>query len=96
MTPDAFADPGDLDLECTVHGHGMQKSRTSRLMFSAGYPVSYLSAITAPLPGDVIVTGIPAGVGMARTPRRYLRPGDQVVSRIQGTGTIRQDVVAAS
>ncbi len=96
VTPDAFADPGDLALECTVNGQSVQTSRTSRLIFSVGYLVSYLSAITALLPGDIIFTGTPAGVGMARTPRRYLRPGDQVVSRIEGIGTIRQDVVAAS
>ncbi len=96
MTADAFADPDDLALECTVNGQSMQKSRTSQLIFSVGYLVSYLSAITALLPGDIIFTGTPAGVGMARTPRRYLRPGDQVVSRIEGIGTIRQDMVAAS
>jgi 2-keto-4-pentenoate hydratase/2-oxohepta-3-ene-1,7-dioic acid hydratase in catechol pathway len=96
VTPDVFADPDDLALECTVNGESMQKSRTSRLIFSVGYLVSYLSAITALLPGDIIFTGTPAGVGMARTPRRYLRPGDEVVSQIEGIGTICQDAVAAS
>jgi 2-keto-4-pentenoate hydratase/2-oxohepta-3-ene-1,7-dioic acid hydratase in catechol pathway len=67
----------------------MQKSRTSQPIFSVGYLVSHLSAVTALRPGDITFTGTPAGVGMARTPRRYLRPGGQVVSRIEGAGNHR-------
>lgn len=96
VTPDEFADRDNLALECTVNGESVQKSRTSQLIFSVGYLVSYLSAITPLLPGDIIFTGTPAGVGMARTPRRYLIPGDHVVSWIEGIGTISQDVVAAN
>jgi 2-keto-4-pentenoate hydratase/2-oxohepta-3-ene-1,7-dioic acid hydratase in catechol pathway len=96
VTPDEFDDPDDLALECTVNGESVQKSRTSQLLFSVGQLVSYLSWITPLLPGDIIFTGTPAGVGMGRTPQRFLRPGDEVVSRIEGIGSIHQTAVASS
>jgi 2-keto-4-pentenoate hydratase/2-oxohepta-3-ene-1,7-dioic acid hydratase in catechol pathway len=96
VTPDEFADPDDLALDCTVNGKTMQKSRTSELLFSVRQLVAYLSSITPLLPGDIIFTGTPAGVGMGRTPKIYLRPGDEVVSTIEGIGSLHQRAVEAT
>jgi 2-keto-4-pentenoate hydratase/2-oxohepta-3-ene-1,7-dioic acid hydratase in catechol pathway len=93
VTPDEFADPDDLALDCTVNGKTMQKSRTSELIFSVPQLVAYLSSITPLLAGDIIFTGTPAGVGVARTPQVYLRPGDEVVSTIEGIGSLHQRAV---
>jgi 2-keto-4-pentenoate hydratase/2-oxohepta-3-ene-1,7-dioic acid hydratase in catechol pathway len=94
VTPDEFADPDDLAIECTINGETVQKSRTSNLIFSVPELVSRLSTVTPLLPGDVIFTGTPAGVGWARKPQRYLRPGDVVVTRIEGIGAIKQGCIA--
>lgn len=96
VTPDEFANPDDLGLDCTVNGKTMQKSRTSELLFSVPQLVAYLSSITPLLPGDIIFTGTPAGVGMGRTPKVYLRPGDEVVSTIEGIGSLHQRAVGRS
>jgi 2,4-diketo-3-deoxy-L-fuconate hydrolase len=67
----------------------MQKGRTSDLVFSVPELISRLSAITPLLPGDVIFTGTPSGVGMGRTPQRFLKPGQELVTYIDGIGTMR-------
>jgi 2-keto-4-pentenoate hydratase/2-oxohepta-3-ene-1,7-dioic acid hydratase in catechol pathway len=90
VTPDEFADPDDLEVECRVDGESVQKARTSSMIFSVAELIARLSAVTPLLPGDVIFTGTPAGVGGARTPPRFLRPGQVVVSRIAGIGELRQ------
>ncbi len=95
VTVDEFADPDDLAIECLVNGESVQKSRTSSMVFPVAELIARLSAVCPLLPGDLIFTGTPAGVGHARTPRRYLRPGDQVVTRIEGIGQLRQTCVAA-
>jgi 2-keto-4-pentenoate hydratase/2-oxohepta-3-ene-1,7-dioic acid hydratase in catechol pathway len=89
VTVDEFADPDDLALGCTINGEPVQSSRTSQLIFSLPELVSRLSAILPLLPGDVIFTGTPAGVGVARTPRRFLVAGDELVSTIDGIGELR-------
>lgn len=89
VTPDEFADPDDLALDCTVNGEQVQKGRTSQMIFPVAELVARLSAVCPLLPGDVIFTGTPAGVGMARTPPRYLAPGDEVLSTIEGIGSLR-------
>jgi len=94
VTPDEFANPDDLAIECEINGESVQKSRTSNLIFSVPELVSRLSAVTPLLPGDVIFTGTPGGVGVARKPQRFLSPGDEVVTRIEGIGTISQRCVA--
>jgi 2-keto-4-pentenoate hydratase/2-oxohepta-3-ene-1,7-dioic acid hydratase in catechol pathway len=94
VTPDEYEDPDDLELSCTVNGEEVQKSRTSQLIFPVPELIARLSAVCPLLPGDLIFTGTPGGVGMARTPRRFLSPGDVVVSRIEGIGEIRQRCVA--
>jgi 2-keto-4-pentenoate hydratase/2-oxohepta-3-ene-1,7-dioic acid hydratase in catechol pathway len=95
VTADEFADPDDLAIECLVNGESVQKSRTSSMIFPVAELIERLSAVCPLLPGDLIFTGTPAGVGHARTPQRYLRPGDEVLTRIEGIGQLRQTCVAA-
>ena len=94
VTPDELDDPDDLELGCTVNGEEVQKSRTSDLIFGADALIHLLSSVTPLLPGDLIFTGTPAGVGGTRTPPRFLSPGDELVSTIEGIGTIRTGFIA--
>ena len=80
---------GGLELSCDVDGEEMQKSVTSELVFPPNELVSYLSDIFTLVPGDVIATGTPSGVGHSRTPPRYLQDGSVVVSRIESIGELR-------
>ena len=75
VTPDELADPDDLALGCSVDGETMQEARTSDLIFGVPRLVAELSAVLPLLPGDVIFTGTPAGVGGSRDPTRFLPPG---------------------
>jgi 2,4-diketo-3-deoxy-L-fuconate hydrolase len=93
VTPDEVPDPDDLALGCSVDGEKVQDARTSDLIFSVPRLIAELSAVLPLLPGDVIFTGTPAGVGMARRPPRYLRPGNVLESWIEGIGTIRNRCV---
>ena len=95
VTPDELAKRDDLALRCTVNGETVQQSRTSEMVFNVPRLVAELSAILPLLPGDVIFTGTPAGVGAARKPPRFLKPGDVVESTIEGIGTIRNRCVEA-
>ena len=95
VTPDEFANPDDLEMECCIDGESVQKARTSSMIFGVSDLVARLSAVTPLLPGDVIFTGTPSGVGGARTPPRFLRPSQVVVSRIAGIGTLRQVCVSS-
>jgi 2-keto-4-pentenoate hydratase/2-oxohepta-3-ene-1,7-dioic acid hydratase in catechol pathway len=94
VTPDEFDNPDDLELSCSVNGEQMQKSRTSSLIFGVGELIEQLSAVTPLLPGDVIFTGTPSGVGMARTPPRWLAPGDVLTTYIEGIGEMRHTFAA--
>jgi 2,4-didehydro-3-deoxy-L-rhamnonate hydrolase len=96
ITPDELDDPDDLALGCTVNGEEVQKSRTSDLIFGVDALVHLLSSITPLLPGDLIFTGTPSGVGGTRTPPRFLAPGDELVSTIEGIGTIHTHLVDRS
>jgi 2-keto-4-pentenoate hydratase/2-oxohepta-3-ene-1,7-dioic acid hydratase in catechol pathway len=96
VTPDELDDPDDLALGCAVNGEEMQKSRTSDLIFGIDALVHHLSAITPLLPGDLVFTGTPAGVGGTRTPPRFLAPGDELVSTIEGVGTIHTHFIDRS
>jgi 2-keto-4-pentenoate hydratase/2-oxohepta-3-ene-1,7-dioic acid hydratase in catechol pathway len=88
-------DPFDTELWLSVNGESMQRSSTADLIFDVPTLVAYISEFMTLLPGDVISTGTPAGVGMGRTPPRYLRPGDVVEYGATGLGSARQTVVAA-
>lgn len=94
VTPDELDDPDDLAIGCEVNGQAMQAARTSDMIFPVAQLVSYLSQVVTLLPGDVIFTGTPPGVGMGRDPQVFLKPGDRLVSRIEGIGELRQDFVA--
>ena len=85
---DAFKDPNDLALTCHVDGEQMQAARTSDMVFGVPPLIAYLSGLCTLEPGDIIFTGTPSGVGSARQPRRYLKPGETIVSTIESIGTL--------
>lgn len=93
VTTDEVGDPDDLELECAINGVTVQKSRTSMMILSVPRLVARLSSVAPLLPGDLIFTGTPSGVGMGRKPESYLNPGDEVVSTIAGIGALRQRCV---
>jgi 2-keto-4-pentenoate hydratase/2-oxohepta-3-ene-1,7-dioic acid hydratase in catechol pathway len=78
----------DLAIACSVNGERVQADRTSSMIFNVPETVARLSAICPLLPGDLIFTGTPAGVGNRMHPPRYLKPGDELVSTIEGVGSI--------
>ena len=94
VTIDEFANPDDLELGCSVNGDQMQKARTSYMIISVPQLIAKMSAVVTLLPGDIIFTGTPAGVGMGREPQRWLAPGDEIVSYVEGIGELRQRCVA--
>jgi len=89
VTVDELATPDDLGLGCSIDGETVQDARTSDLIFDVPRLVAELSAVLPLLPGDIIFTGTPAGVGAARKPPRFLQPGQVLESWIEGIGTIR-------
>jgi 2,4-didehydro-3-deoxy-L-rhamnonate hydrolase len=95
VTLDEVADPNDLELGCEVNGESVQLSRTSQLIFSVPALIENLSASVPLLPGDVIFTGTPSGVGLGRKPPRYLADGDVLTTHIEGLGEMRHRFVAA-
>jgi 2-keto-4-pentenoate hydratase/2-oxohepta-3-ene-1,7-dioic acid hydratase in catechol pathway len=88
VTPDEFPDPDDLEISCILSGEQMQKARTRDLIFSVPRLVAHLSSVLPLLPGDLIFTGTPAGVGWVRNPRRVLRAGDELVTTVEGIGSM--------
>ncbi len=95
VTLDEFDDPNDLELGCAIDGEQVQLSRTSELIFSVPALVSRLSRTLPLLPGDVIFTGTPSGVGLGRSPQRFLADGEELVSHIEGIGELRHRFVAS-
>ena len=95
-TPDEINDPNDLNLWLKLNGKTMQNSSTSDFIFNIQEVVSYISEFMTLLPGDVISTGTPFGVGLGLTPQTYLKPGDEMELGIEGLGVSRQKVVAYS
>jgi 2-keto-4-pentenoate hydratase/2-oxohepta-3-ene-1,7-dioic acid hydratase in catechol pathway len=94
VTPDEFDNPDDLELGCAINGESVQHSRTSQLIFSVPQLIEGLSATLPLLPGDVIFTGTPSGVGLGRNPQRWLQPGEELVSYVSGIGELRQRFVS--
>lgn len=88
VTLDEVDDPDDLELTCVLSGERVQHARTSEMIFPVAQLVEFLSAVCPLLPGDLVFTGTPAGVGNRRTPPRFLQPGDELVSMIGGLGTM--------
>ncbi len=94
VTTDEIPDPQALDLSLDLNGARMQTGNTATMIFSVADLVSYISQYMTLVPGDVITTGTPPGVGMARDPRVFLKPGDEMVLRVQGLGEQHAKVVA--
>jgi len=95
VTPDELGDPDDLALRCSIGGEVLQDARTNDLIFSVPQLVAELSAVLPLLPGDVIFTGTPAGIGATRQPARFLQAGEVLETTIEGIGTIRNRMVAS-
>ena len=93
-TPDEINDPNNLHLWLKLNGEIMQDSATSDFIFNVQQVVSHISQFMTLLPGDIISTGTPFGVGLGLTPPKYLKPGDVVELGIEGLGTSRQEVKA--
>lgn len=94
VTKDEVDDVDNLRLWLTVNGQKMQDGTTANLIFKIPFIVSYVSQFMTLLPGDIISTGTPAGVGLGMNPQVYLKPGDVVELGIDGMGTAKQQVVA--
>lgn len=92
VTLDEFDDPNDLRVRTEINGVTVQDSRTSDLLFKIPELIAYLSGIVILLPGDLIFTGTPEGVGIGRTPPRYLSDGDTIVTTIERIGSMRHQV----
>jgi len=87
-------DPHDLRIRAIVSGEVLQDSTTTNLIFGVDVIISHVSQTITLEPGDLILTGTPAGVGVFRNPQRLLRPGDEVTIEIEGVGTLTNPVVA--
>lgn len=96
VTRDEIADPNDLEIRTRLNGVTVQDWRTDDMIFDVRALIAFLSAGTTLLAGTVILTGTPHGVGMAQQPPRWLVPGDEVVVEIEGIGSLRNHVTAAS
>jgi 2-keto-4-pentenoate hydratase/2-oxohepta-3-ene-1,7-dioic acid hydratase in catechol pathway len=94
ISKDEIPDPHALDISLSINGEVLQKSNTRELIFKLPRLISYISTMMPLAPGDIISTGTPAGVGMGRTPQRWLKPGDDVVVEIAGIGKLRNPVIA--
>jgi len=95
VTKDEVKDSGNLHLWLTVNGRKMQDGTTANFIFNVPFLVSYVSQFMTLLPGDIISTGTPAGVGMGMKPTAiYLKPGDVVELGIDGLGVSKQNVIA--
>jgi 2,4-didehydro-3-deoxy-L-rhamnonate hydrolase len=94
VTPDELADRDDLAIGCSLRGEQLQSSRTSDLIFNVPALINRLSSIVTLLPGDLIFTGTPSGVGVARQPQRFLSDGDELVSTIEGIGSLTVSFVS--
>ena len=94
-TSDEIADPQNLHLWLKLNGETIQNSSTAQMIFSVRHLVSYLSQFMTLLPGDVVTTGTPPGVGLGFKPPKFLRAGDVVELGVEGLGSSRQEAIAA-
>jgi 2-keto-4-pentenoate hydratase/2-oxohepta-3-ene-1,7-dioic acid hydratase in catechol pathway len=94
VSKDEIADPHRLGISLAIGGERLQDSNTSQMIYRIPALIEYLSGIVPLQVGDVISTGTPAGVGMGRTPRRWLKAGEEMVIAIEGIGELRNPVVA--
>ena len=96
VTPDEIPNPNTLRISTKVNGETLQDSSTSDMIFDVPTLIEFLSGSTTLLPGTVILTGTPSGVGMARTPARWLRAGETVTVEIEKIGALSNPVVEES
>ena len=94
VSKDEVADPHALRIRLTIGGETLQDSNTGLMIFKIPELIEYISGITPLEVGDVISTGTPAGVGMGRTPPRWLKPGEEMVIELEGVGELRNPTVA--
>lgn len=94
VTTDEIADPHKLAISLTIDGQTLQNSNTREMIFQIPQLVEYISSITPFLPGDVVSTGTPSGVGVGRTPKRWLKADETVTITIEGLGSLSNPVVA--
>ncbi len=94
VTADEVADPQNLGLQLVVNGEVKQNSNTSDMIFTVAQVISHLSQFMSLMPGDIIATGTPEGVGMGHTPPVFLKPGDEMVVEVEGLGQQKQVVEA--
>jgi 2-keto-4-pentenoate hydratase/2-oxohepta-3-ene-1,7-dioic acid hydratase in catechol pathway len=94
VTADEIPDPHSLQIGLSIDGEQLQNSNTRELVFKIPELIEYLSSITPLLAGDIVSTGTPPGVGLGRTPKRWLRPGETVTVTVEGLGALTNPVVA--
>ena len=94
VTADEITDPHQLAISLTIDGEILQNSNTCELVFGIPQLIEHLSSITPLLAGDIVSTGTPPGVGLGRTPKRWLKPGETVTVTVQGLGSLTNPVVA--
>ena len=94
VTADEVPDPHVLHIGLSIDGEQLQSSNTSNMVFKIPELIEYLSSITPLLAGDIISTGTPPGVGLGRTPKRWLKPGETVTVTVEGLGALVNPVVA--
>ncbi|MBN8734341.1 MAG: fumarylacetoacetate hydrolase family protein [Acidobacteria bacterium] len=94
LTKDEVADPHNLDIKMTINGEVLQHSNTKHLIFNIPTLIAHLSSVMTLEVGDIISTGTPAGVGLGRTPPRWLVAGDEMVVEVEGLGQLRNTCVA--
>jgi 2-keto-4-pentenoate hydratase/2-oxohepta-3-ene-1,7-dioic acid hydratase in catechol pathway len=94
VTADEIEPGRKLRLETRLNGEVVQSSDTGNMIFSIPRLINYASTIFTLVPGDVIVTGTPAGVGWSKKPPRFMQPGDVVEVEVEGVGVLRNPVVA--
>ncbi|NJM35128.1 MAG: fumarylacetoacetate hydrolase family protein [Rhodomicrobium sp.] len=93
VTKDEIADAANLNLSCDVNGERRQSGNTATMVFKVPFLISYISRFMTLMPGDVIATGTPPGVGLGMQPPQFLKAGDVMRLSIDGLGTQRQKVV---
>ena len=96
VTSDELSNPDDLAVGCSLNGEKMQEARTSDLIFGVPRLIAELSGVLPLLPGDVIFTGTPAGIGAVRQPPRFIQPGDVLETWVEGVGNLRNRFVPAA
>lgn len=94
-TADLVSDPQGLEIECELNGELVQRASTAQMAFDVAHLIAELSWGMTLQPGDVVLTGTPAGIGSAREPQVFLRPGDVLVTRVSGLGELRNSIGVA-